>query len=866
MGVTIPDTQDYGTPVPRASTGVQSYAVAQPIQQDVAAWTYAANSAKAAADSDAAVMKETAAAVEKWSVSLDTTAAQDALNQLRGQRQELTSGESGFMRVEGGKVQEKGKDGLTMFESYPQKLQSGMEAIGGKLSSPRAQKMFREAAAAELLGYKSDVSRHGLKQTELYQGAVYKDTQAIFDNRIAVSTDPAETDLLLKKKEQAARDRANVLGLPGEAAAIAARSDGAMLVIQKAINTGDSAVAKDALTRYGGNLDAKDRIKVDGLVKTLSTDDRARSQAQMFYSGGAPTTEGAIKGTKISMEFWQAPDEKTGEKYSAPVAAGITAGFLRESQFFTGARNKGDGRDGSDSIHIGQWNAARANAFAQFVKDNNLDPNDVATGLKYAKAEIDGKIPYSISGLSPDFKARLQNAKSEKEAADIMTRGYFRPKYQDGESAHRQGSATAILAKYGGDPLAAGVSPATGVTPAAPAGKDGPDYKDPDVLLYQANARHAAATLANQEENATKSDERDRTQTYLDLMLANEKKQIDQQRLLQKNQLNEVMKTSPTDPKQIPPALWNQLSFRERESVTNIIKHNAGGKDVQITQEVMANYQTYRDMAYNDPQRFLEQDLSMLVGKLPKAHIEHLMNQREALLKDGTKPLEDSKLNSAIDVAFKGKIDTSPTASEKDKALKSMFLDDLKAWSDQFREDNKGLRPNAGQIQKYIDEKMIEHWAKGDGAPGWLERQFGAPRQSDRNVSGNKVRSVGSTPGAKYGFTLTEEERKTAVPIYAEIPKVAAQQIEKELQLNPTDQMSEAQRSAAGNYGAYSQAYKKPVEKKDVERIYGEFRRIPAKELEAIKKYLVDSNKDLSFTNIITMYREAEAREKAQAK
>ena len=143
MGVTIPDTQDYGTPVPRASTGVQSYGVAQPVQQDVAAWTYAANSAKAAADSDAAVMKETAAAVEKWSVSLDTTAAQDALNQLRGQRQELTSGESGFMRVEGGKVTKPGPDGLTMFESYPQKLQSGMEAIGGKLSSPRAQKMFR---------------------------------------------------------------------------------------------------------------------------------------------------------------------------------------------------------------------------------------------------------------------------------------------------------------------------------------------------------------------------------------------------------------------------------------------------------------------------------------------------------------------------------------------------------------------------------------------------------------------------------------------------------------------------------------------------------------------------------------------------
>ena len=417
----------------------------------------------------------------------------------------------------------------------------------------------------------------------------------------------------------------------------------------------------------------------------------------------------------------------------------------------------------------------------------------------------------------------------------------------------------------------------------AAAPQNGPDYKDTRVLKRQVMDMYDAMTLDNQRRNPTSEKMRSAEQQRIELWKAGQERQIEKVKLDLELGVDEWMtkggnvdangrpvqnasgKWVPATERP-PPAIWNQLHYEKQKSIDATLVHNAGGKDVQITQEVMANYQTYRDMAYNDPQRFLEQDLSMLVGKLPKAHIDHLMNQREALLKDGTKPLEDSKLNSAIDVAFKGKIDTSPTASEKDKALKSMFLDDLKAWSDQFREDNKGLRPNAGQIQKYIDEKMIEHWAKGDGAPGWLERQFGAPRQSDRNVSGNKVRSVGSTPGAKYGFTLTEEERKTAVPIYAEIPKLAAQQIEKELQLNPINKMSEAQRSAAGNYGAYAQAYKKPVEKKDVERVYGEFRRIPARELEAIKKFLTDSNEDLSFTNIITMYREAEAREKAQAK
>jgi hypothetical protein len=575
--------------------------------------------------------------------------------------------------------------------------------------------MFREAAAAELLGYKSDVSRHGLKQTEVYQGAVYKDTQAILDNRIAVSNDPAETDVLLKKKEQAARDRADVLGVPGEAAAIAARSDGAMLVIQKAINTGDSAAAKDALTRYGGSLDAASRIRVDGMVKTLGQQDTGKTQAQMFFSGGAPTTEGAIKGTKISMEFWQAPDEKTGEKYTAPVAAGITAGFLRESQFFTGARNKGDGRDGSDSIHIGQWNSARANAFAKFVKDNNLDPNDVATGLKYAKAEIDGAIPYSVSGLSPDFKARLQNAKSEKEAADIMTRGYFRPKYQDGESAHRQGSATAILAKYGGDPLAAGVNQATG---SVPAGKDGPDYKDPDVMLYLANEAFAAATRKNQEENANNSGQRGITQTEIELIHTAQKRQIDQQRLFQKVKLNEVMTTGgpdgkgPTDPKQIPTGLWNQLSFRERESVTNIIKHNAKGTEAVTDQQHW--YEIQRGLTSEDPverQKWAEYDLWKSKDKLDSKDLQELAKMQGTVRKgDPDKQTTHVRnINQMVDDTLnKIKIDPTPKPGSADAENAYKFRRWVQDQITALEATQPGKKATTEQQQKIIDRAAID--------------------------------------------------------------------------------------------------------------------------------------------------------------
>lgn len=708
MGVTIPDAADYGTPVPRAATTVQSYGVGQPVQQDVAAWTYAAQSAKAAADSDAKAMEGVGVEIAKWSDQLQTTQAQDSLNQLRARRQELTTGDNGFMKVQGGNVvNPAGGQGTSIYETFPTQFQGHADDIGSKLSG-KAAMLYKQAMAAEITGFKSDVARHGLAEGEKYRGAVYKDLQAQLDDKIASSSDPAEVDKGIADKIAAATQYAISIGMPGAAAAKAAGSDAAMLVIQKAVNTGDSGAASAALTKYGTYLDAKDRIRVDGLVKTLAQQDTGKGQAQMFMSSGVPTTEGAITGTKQSMLFWQTKDEK-GDKYSAPVAAGITAGFLRESQFFTGAKNKGDGRDGSDSIHIGQWNSARAQALAKFVKDNNLDPNDVTTGLKYAKAEIDGVIPYSVSGLSPEFKARLQNAKSEKEAADIMTRGYFRPKYQDGESAHRQGSATTILAKYGGDPLLEAVNRADGV---APAGKDGPDYKDPDVLLFQANEAKARATAANQEANATNSGQRAITQTEIDLLHTAQTRQIDQMRLAQKNELNEVMKTGPTDPKQISPRLWNQLSFRERESVTNIIKHNAKGTEAVTDQNHW--YEIQRGLTSADPverQKWADYDLWQSKDKLDNKDLQELAKMQGVVRKgDPDKQTTHVRnINQLVDdTLLKLKIDSTPKAGSNDATKAYKFRRAVQDQISALEATQPGKKATIEQQQKIVDAMAME--------------------------------------------------------------------------------------------------------------------------------------------------------------
>lgn len=50
-------------------------------------------------------------------------------------------------------------------------------------------------------------------------------------------------------------------------------------------------------------------------------------------------------------------------------AAGVVGNLMQESSMNTGARNRGDGSDGSDSIGIGQWNGGRAKALRAFAAD-----------------------------------------------------------------------------------------------------------------------------------------------------------------------------------------------------------------------------------------------------------------------------------------------------------------------------------------------------------------------------------------------------------------------------------------------------------------------------------------------------------------
>lgn len=150
-------------------------------------------------------------------------------------------------------------------------------------------------------------------------------------------------------------------------------------------------------------------------------------------------------------------------------AAGIVGNLQGESGrgLNTNTINPGDGRDGSDSIGIAQWNSTRAQALRDFAAAKGVPWNDLTTQLEFLHQELKGpeKAAYD----------RLLAAKTPEEAGTAML-AFERPKDWNKPGAHpeRGQYAAKVYAAYGGgQPQPAPASPAapsTGLLSAPPTG------------------------------------------------------------------------------------------------------------------------------------------------------------------------------------------------------------------------------------------------------------------------------------------------------------------------------------------------------------------------------------------------------------
>lgn len=116
------------------------------------------------------------------------------------------------------------------------------------------------------------------------------------------------------------------------------------------------------------------------------------------------------------------------EKYklTPAQAAGVVGNLVQESSLRTSARNPGDGRDGSDSIGIAQWNGQRARNLHGYAKANGRDVGNLDLQLDFLMHEMNGQDGKYGAGSERGAYSSLMKAGDYTSATKAFI-GYERP-------------------------------------------------------------------------------------------------------------------------------------------------------------------------------------------------------------------------------------------------------------------------------------------------------------------------------------------------------------------------------------------------------------------------------------------------------
>ncbi|VIO73905.1 hypothetical protein CI41S_40140 [Bradyrhizobium ivorense] len=170
-------------------------------------------------------------------------------------------------------------------------------------------------------------------------------------------------------------------------------------------------------------------------------------------------------------------------------AAGIVGNLQGESGqgLDPNAISRGDGRDGSDSIGIGQWNSGRAAALKAYAASKGVPWNDLNAQLEFLHGELKGPESGAYSALTA--------ARTPEEAGQAML-AFERPKDWNKPGAYPERAryaAKAFAAYGGGAPSAA--APAPGAAPAQPAAPS-PALQPTAAPIFAGGGAPAAAAPA----------------------------------------------------------------------------------------------------------------------------------------------------------------------------------------------------------------------------------------------------------------------------------------------------------------------------------------------------------------------------------
>ena len=175
--------------------------------------------------------------------------------------------------------------------------------------------------------------------------------------------------------------------------------------------------------------EARGRLQIEATMRRMSPTERADYVARLRASVTA-AAPGDDAGARLKSKF-----EARG---LAPVQAAALAGHaLAESRGNTGAVNPGDGRDGSDSIGLFQWNSDRARRLRAMAAARGVPATDE-----------DLQVDFAMQELATTEKARgdALKAATDVRAASRAVISYLRPagwSEGDPEAGHNWSGRTA---------------------------------------------------------------------------------------------------------------------------------------------------------------------------------------------------------------------------------------------------------------------------------------------------------------------------------------------------------------------------------------------------------------------------------------
>lgn len=308
----------------------------------------------------------------------------------------------------------RGQDAINGAQAATDKLLDLKKEAIGLAANETQRRRLDKMLGAQIMDANGGISRHVATQSMEWQKSVAEGRQQILRNEAALNyNDFEKIDGLASAAESTAREQAKLAGVTGtdaETALIAkARSDVYATSITQLVQNDRKRSALALHDRVKDRLDEKDNIRLTSALKSVATEVEAEDWIARQQSGGEPRRE--------VRQFFEA------KGYTPEQASALAGHAQAESQFSPKIVNPKDGRDGSDSIGLFQWNSTRAQNLKKFAADNKLDPLDRRTQLEFAAWELENTEAPAGRGI--------KNAKTLEEANKAVF-GYLRPKVQTG--------------------------------------------------------------------------------------------------------------------------------------------------------------------------------------------------------------------------------------------------------------------------------------------------------------------------------------------------------------------------------------------------------------------------------------------------